>query len=243
MLIWGGALVSTSKTADSVTTYLKHIFDLPKNDLGAICYRGESDGSCETTPSIMRGVRANAENRIFSELMAEAPTEFSNDKSMFDKLVRAQHYGLPTRLLDVSLNPLVALYFACNDKDHHEESGVVQIFSFKEDRVKFSDNDTVSLICNLARLSDDDRQHIIDIHDKYKSKSLAEKRTFKEDAVINRLVQFVRVEKPYFTNDIEPVDLFKYYFVYLFEKQSTCDRTVWRLYCRWLVALYGRKKI
>jgi hypothetical protein len=29
---------------------------------------------------------------------------------MFDKLVRMQHFGLPTRLLDVSLNALVALY-------------------------------------------------------------------------------------------------------------------------------------
>ncbi|WP_352692298.1 FRG domain-containing protein [Mesorhizobium sp. M0663] len=60
---------------------------------GARCYRGESDAKWQLKPSIMRGVRSDAENRIFSELMLEAPTEFSNDKSMFDMLVRAQHYG------------------------------------------------------------------------------------------------------------------------------------------------------
>ncbi|WP_352827721.1 FRG domain-containing protein [Mesorhizobium sp. M0494] len=57
---------------------------------GARCYRGESDAKWQLKPSIMRGVRSDAENRIFSELMLEAPTEFSNDKSMFDS---AQHYG------------------------------------------------------------------------------------------------------------------------------------------------------
>lgn len=35
----------------------------------------------------------------------------------------AQHYGVPTRLLDWSKNPLVALYFCC--KDQSEKDGVV----------------------------------------------------------------------------------------------------------------------
>lgn len=114
--------------ADCVTGYLELVFRLSHLTAGARCYRGESDKNWQLKPSIMRGVRSEAESRIFSELMVEAPAEFSSDRTMFDKLVRAQHYSLPTRLLDVSLNPLVGLYFACNEEQHHDKDGKVRVF-------------------------------------------------------------------------------------------------------------------
>ncbi|GLQ36792.1 hypothetical protein GCM10007908_04120 [Rhizobium albus] len=165
-------------------------------------------------PSIMRGVHHEAENQIFSELMLEAPTEFSSDKSMFDKLVRAQHYGLPTRLLDVSLNPLVGLYFACNEEEHHDKDGAVKVFDFIDKRVKYADSDTISLICNLARLSDAEREAIIDAYDDVGNWSKAAITRFRKKAAILRLMQFVRVEKPYFLNLVDPRHLFRYFFVY-----------------------------
>ena len=39
-----------------------------------------------------------------------------NPKNEFDWLFLMQHYGFPTRLLDWSENPLVALYFVVNEK-------------------------------------------------------------------------------------------------------------------------------
>lgn len=200
------------KSAESVTEYLKLVFELPGMVDGARCYRGESDANWQLKPSILRGVRSDAENRIFSELMVEAPTEFSSDKSMFDKLVRAQHYGLPTRLLDVSLNPLVGLYFACNEEEHHDKNGAVKVFDFVEKRVKFADSDTVSLICNLARLSDAERREITVAYNKPDDE--VDLDDFRKIPAMERLLQFVRVEKPYFLNQVAPSDLFRYFFVH-----------------------------
>ncbi|MCP8897370.1 FRG domain-containing protein, partial [Shinella daejeonensis] len=102
-------------TATSVTSFLTEIYKLQAVE-GVRCFRGEADASWKLMPSVMRGLRPDAENNIISELMAEAPADFADDKTMFGRLVRAQHYGLPTRLLDVSLNPLVGLFFACSDE-------------------------------------------------------------------------------------------------------------------------------
>ncbi len=199
--------------AENVTSYLEKIFSLTKES-EVRCYRGQSDAEWKLKPSVMRDMQPDAEGKIFSELMLEAPNEFGTDRSMFDKLVRAQHYALPTRLLDVSLNPLVGLYFACNEKKYHNKDAIVQMFDFSSSRVKYADSDTISLICNLTRLSDKERG---DISRKFKTTSgwsNVEKNSFRNIPAMKRLTQFVRVEKPYFLDNVEPRDLFKYFFVY-----------------------------
>ncbi|WP_150709214.1 FRG domain-containing protein [Pseudomonas fluorescens] len=204
--------------ARDLISYLTLIYDLADEPTGPRCYRGQSDIAWKVRPSVMRELKPDAENQILSELLVEAPSEFGSDKSMFDKLVRAQHYSLPTRLLDVTLNPLVGLYFACNEEVHPQKDGVVQIFDFNRNREKFADSDTISIICNLSRLSDNERKKIsikykeigtrvVDWNKSYKDK-------FRAMPEVKRLMQFVRVEKPYFLDVINPLDLVKYYFVY-----------------------------
>lgn len=204
--------------ARNLISYLTIIYGFADAPTGPRCYRGQSDIAWKVKPSVMRELKPDAENQILSELLVEAPNEFGSDKSMFDKLVRAQHYSLPTRLLDVTLNPLVGLYFACNEEEHRQKDGVVQVFDFQKNREKFSDSDTVSIICNLSRLSDNERKKILSAYNKVGPKVAdwndENKKAFRSKPEIKRLMQFVRVEKPYFLDVINPLDLFRYYFVY-----------------------------
>ena len=99
---------------------------------------------------------------MFHDMVAYVPQSFSECKSALDYLVQMQHYELPTRLLDVTTNPLVALYFACEsagDAIARIEAGAMKggeafyIFRSKE-RVNFTrmdphDQDAFMTIANM----------------------------------------------------------------------------------------------
>lgn len=69
--------------------------------------------SCLTTQEvdILRDFQKNAPQDEFYERMVESDEDHPGWLSF------AQHYGRSTRLVDVSYNPLVALYFACQEPD------------------------------------------------------------------------------------------------------------------------------
>lgn len=59
------------------------------------------------------------EHKLMKIPLQKSLTEFRDLDSMFDIMTKYQHYGMCTRLLDLTTNPLVALYFAC--KNHGVE--------------------------------------------------------------------------------------------------------------------------
>lgn len=200
--------------ADSLERYLALVLqDIPDGDM-EVFYRGHSDKRYQLEPSLFRR-NAKGDYRylrreasMVRELLSAHPAEFVGDHYMIDRLVRMQHFGLPTRLLDVTSNPLVALYFCCSgvkfDAAGNEVDGEVVIVSTRHDDIKFYDSDTVSCIANLAMLEDNSKNEM---------NTTLDVAAFNQSPEGLRLLHIIGAEKPYFKPAIVPADLRRIVFV------------------------------
>jgi FRG domain. len=89
---------------------------------GAVVYRGVSNAKYDLIPSVGRwngpkDERSNFEKQIFEEFKKRAIGYLTySPESDWEWLFIAQHHGLPTRLLDWTTSPLIALFFALNSE-------------------------------------------------------------------------------------------------------------------------------
>lgn len=178
-----------------------------------IFFRGHSDSNYSLLPSIMRRNEwLEHECDLYNELTIECPSDFSKCESHLDILVEMQHYGLPTRLLDVTKNPLVALYFACVDSPN--TNGELVVFDVKNSAIKFPGSDTVSILASLPLFQHNMKNHFLELaHDHKISDS-----EFNQG--IDRLLHEVKLEKPAFREQVNRDDLLNCFFVQAEKKNS-----------------------
>lgn len=101
-----------------------------------LVFRGLSNAEYKLVPSVQRYPSEHLMNSLVSkelDLIEQAQLRFPNaysDAYPVLRLAKLQHYGIPTRMMDVTTNALVALYFACqNSKDNPHAAGEVIVFS------------------------------------------------------------------------------------------------------------------
>lgn len=110
------AIELPTKRISALKTYVDEILKLRK-DTPAIggeqwFFRGQSNSKWDVKPNIFREDKLESEHLVIEQARRQNPDEFKQCSDSYELLTKLQHYGLGTRLLDVTLNPLVALYFA-----------------------------------------------------------------------------------------------------------------------------------
>ena len=201
----------------------------------SIVYRGMADSEYDLLPGLARIKKPEFEMEatLINDFLTRRPDAFSG-LSEFDALAKMQHYGLPTRLLDFSLNPLVALYFACESKP--KKSGRVLCHS------TFLQNDSseyVNAICTSATKKMFDGNYTVDeyyCNDKLSLKKyLSEAFIYEETTVVKPKYWNQRIANQAGVFMVFPNHLIdRYRYILIYESELGLDKAIYE---------YGRGEI
>ena len=186
-----------NNVTEDLTNFIDKVSKIPRKKGHTLFFRGHANQNFSALPAVFRPIPNSSlaekyidkEANLFHNMIMQCPDEFKESVSTFDHLVKMQHYSLPTRLLDITTNPLVALYFACCEYIDIEDgfNGEVIVYQIPNSDIKFYNSDTVSIVSNLSQLNN----------------------AFNFDEDKEKLLQIIKNENPYFIDQIDKNDLTK----------------------------------
>lgn len=128
-------------TVTTFQEYLEQVDQDQNGDLSSLWYRGVGKHTHKLTPSIFRNSAIDNSDKLF-DVEKKLITRFEersvpylqNKLDPWELLFLMQHYGMPTRLLDWTENPLIALFFALssarkNDAGIYDQDAAVWVLS------------------------------------------------------------------------------------------------------------------
>lgn len=119
------------RVINSWTELTQALYDIPKSDYhrhrSDFVYRGLADKGWGLETSLLRlgGDYANVEKPLLRSFRKYAEPGSIPTDTLWVQLSVAQHHGLPTRLLDWTVSPKVAVHFATAEEEHYDKDGVI----------------------------------------------------------------------------------------------------------------------
>ena len=197
---------------ESITDLLRIVYSYQTLHVEERLYfRGESQDVWDLRPSVMRDGLIRFENEMLTDLMIRQPDQFIDAHNAISQWVLAQHHGLKTRFLDITRNPLVALFHACEYDP--SENGKLHVFAVPGNMIQPFNSDSVSVVANFSKLVQSDQEMLLT--------QTSSQLPHEYPDAMSRLFQLVREEKPYIE---EPTLLANLFRVLVIEPQQSSER-------------------
>ena len=158
-------------------------------------FRGHGDEGWQMRPSIYReDYLIENEDKIIKDALTYCPDDFLPSDTLFEKLVKLQHYGYSTRLLDLTTNALVALYFSAWNKQNHEKDGELIILDIPDEQIKYGDGDTASILSAVSLQSKEFNMKLILENIKDVSKIEIAKKSVEDSEIIMKIKDYLPLD-------------------------------------------------
>ena len=195
------------RVISSIADFTKSLESAIGDRRNPVYFRGHNRVSYKLLPSLFRNEKFYQNERgLYLDLLSSCPQEFMSLRSHIDILAEMQHYGLPTRLLDVTSNALTAMYFACEDEGITSKTGEVIMLEIESERSKYYQDLETVMLSSLPLLDHSEKQYLYD----YARNNI---KTTAGDKAFEKLKAEVRTERSYSSMREHLTDILEFYLV------------------------------